>query len=169
MQRPQPGEYAPYYHNYIQQVPEGDILEILAAQRESTRELLHGLTEVQGDFRYAPGKWTIKELLGHLVDSERVFSYRAMAFARKDPAALPSMDQDIYVENGHFQRRTVPDLAGELYHQRSANILLFASFDEATGLRSGTASGFEFTVRCFPYIIAGHERHHIKVLREHYL
>lgn len=169
MQRPQLNEYAPYYHNYIQQVPEGDILEILAEQRESTRALLRDITEAQGDFRYAPGKWTIKELLGHLVDSERVFSYRAMAFARKDPAALPSMDQDVYVSNGHFQRRTVQDLAEELYHQRSANMLLFASFDDETGQRKGIASGFEFTVRCLPYIIAGHERHHIKVLQERYL
>ena len=167
--RPQRDEYVDYYHSYISKVPEGDILAILQTQCDETLRVLSAIDENKAEHRYAPGKWSIKEMIGHVVDAERVFSYRAMCFARNDAGPLPGMEQDGFVEHGRFGKRTLADLAEELRLLRQSNILLFRSFDEEVSLRKGIASGFEFTVRALVYIIAGHERHHLGILNEKYL
>ena len=169
MTRPEPNECAPYYHTYISQVPEGDIIEILEKQLEETVNLLSGISEEKALFRYAPNKWSVKEIIGHVIDAERVFAYRALNIARNDKSDLPGMEQDDYVKFAQFDDLPLQDLLEEFRHVRQSNIFLFKSFDEEMQMRKGIASGCEFTVRTFPYIIAGHERHHQKVLRERYL
>ena len=169
MKRPAENEYAPYYQRYISKVPEGDIIEILARQMEETQKLVKNLPPEKADYRYAPGKWSIKEVFGHLTDTERVFAYRALCFSRSDKTALPSFEQDDYVAHGNFERRTLQDIAEEYRLVRHSNIILFKSFDEEIEGRIGIASGFEFTVRAIPYIVAGHELHHRGILREKYL
>ncbi|HZM14844.1 MAG TPA: DinB family protein [Candidatus Krumholzibacteria bacterium] len=167
--RPEATEYAPYYGKYIGALPEGDILEILASQNRQTLQLLEQLGEEKGNFSYAPGKWSIKQVIGHLCDTERVFSYRALAFARNDRTPLPSMEQDDYVAASNVQRRTLRSVAAEFGSIRAATLSLFQSVEGDMWLRRGTASDCEFTVRTLPYIIAGHELHHMKVVRERYL
>jgi uncharacterized damage-inducible protein DinB len=169
IRRPEQQEYAAYYHTYISKVPDGEILEILAAQNEKTLQLLRTISEQKANHRYAPGKWSIKEMIGHVVDAERVFAYRALCFARNDPGPFPEMEQNDYVENGNFGARTLADIAEEFRLVRQSNIRLFQSFDEEISLRKGIASGFEFTVRALVYITAGHELHHVGILQERYL
>jgi len=169
MNRPATTEYAPYYQTYIKKVPDGDIIQILAQQMEETRALLKSLPPGKADFRYAPGKWSIKEVVGHIVDTERVFAYRALCFSRNDKTPLPSFEQNDYVANANFDQRTLEDITEEFSLVRQANIILFSSFDEEVEGRKGIASGVEFTVRAIPYIIAGHELHHRGILEERYL
>ena len=169
LKRPARGEFVDFYHTYISKVPEGDIIEILRTQCDETVALLAGIDELKADFRYAPGKWTIKEVAGHMLDTERLFSFRAMTFARNDPGPLPGMEQENYIQNGHFEQRPLADIVEEFRLQRQANILLFRSFDDEVTMRKGTASGFEFTVRALIYMAAGHERHHTLILKDRYL
>ncbi|MFQ5629998.1 MAG: DinB family protein, partial [bacterium] len=136
---------------------------------ESTLQLLRTISEQQANHRYAPGKWGIKEMVGHVVDAERVFVYRALCFARNDAGPFPAMEQNDYVENGNFGARTLVDIAEEFHLVRQSNLRLFQSFDEEISLRKGVASGFEFPVRALVYIIAGHEQHHVEILQERYL
>ncbi len=167
--RPQPWEYFEYYGLYVDKVPEGDVLSLLDEEHRETQRLLAEIPEQRADYRYAPGKWSVKEIIGHVIDSERVFGYRALSFARGDPAALPSMEQDEWAAASNAASRPLTALAEEFAIVRKSHIALFASFDEQVWQRSGTASGFEFTVRSLPYIILGHELHHLEVLRERYL
>ena len=169
MNRPATTEYAPYYQTYLKKVPDGNILQILAQQMEETQALLKSLPTGKADFRYAPDKWSLKEVIGHMVDTERVFAYRALCFSRNDKTPLPSFEQNDYVENANFHQRTLEDIAEEFRLVRQANIILFRSFDEEVEGRKGIASGVEFTVRAIPYIIAGHELHHRGILEERYL
>ncbi len=169
MQRPDPGEYNEYYHRYVTLLPEGDIVDILTAQLNEIEETLSDLDEEKAGFRYADGKWSIKEVVGHLNDVERVFGYRAMTFARGDQSPLPSMEQDDYVAGGRFDKRTLGSLLDEFQHLRLANIALLQSIDAEIEMWTGTASGFPFTVRAIPCIIAGHALHHLGVLQERYL
>jgi len=169
IQRPAPSEYAPYYSTYIDRVGDGDILEILAAQNRDTRALLGKLPETRGDSRYAPGKWSLKQVVGHMADAERVFTYRALAFARADAAPLPSMEQEEWMAHSNFEKRSLASILSEFNAVRAATLALFESFDAAIGARRGTASGVAFTVRAMPYIVAGHELHHMGVVRERYL
>jgi uncharacterized damage-inducible protein DinB len=166
--RPAPNEYAPYYEGYVSLV-EGDVLETLERQGAETAALLGRLTEEQGDSRYAPGKWSVKELVGHVIDAERVFAYRALRIARGDRTPLPGFDQDPYVANSNAAGRTLPSLADEFSHVRASTLALLRSLDDAAWSRSGVASDNEVTVRALAHIIAGHETHHIKILRERYL
>ena len=156
-------------HTYISQVPEGDIIKILENQLEETQQLLKGLSERKALYRYAPDKWSIKEIIGHVIDVERVFAYRALNIARNDKSELPGMEQDDYVKFAKFDDLPLTDLLEQFRHVRRSNIFLFKSFDEEMQMRKGIASGCEFTVRTFPFIIAGHEKHHQTVLRERYL
>jgi DinB superfamily len=167
--RPRPEEYDGYYDTYISEVTEGDLLETLGALRDGTAALLAGLTKAQADYRYAEGKWSLKEVICHVADAERIFSYRALRIARGDEMPLASFDEDIYVRTSGCSRRTLPDLARELRTVREATLALFASLDEAAWMRVGTASNKRISVRALGYIIAGHERHHIRVVRERYL
>jgi hypothetical protein len=165
--RPESGEYAPYYGKYVSLVPEGDILSILETQFPATVALL-APHEADGDFRYAPGKWSVKESLGHLIDSERVFSYRAMRISRNDQTPLPGFEQDDYVKNGPFGHGTVAALLEEFTAVRKATVLLFRALDEAGWARRGVASNTEVTVRGLAYIIAGHELHHRRLFQQKY-
>lgn len=167
--RPGAGEHAPYYGLYVRQVPEGSVLEILAEEIGRTVALLTPLDETQAAFRYAPGKWSVKEVVGHVIDAERVFAQRALHFARRDRASLPSMEQNDWVEAGVFDRRTLASLLDEFATVRQATLAMFHGFDPEAWPRRGIASDVAFTVRSLPYIIAGHEIHHRKVLETKYL
>jgi uncharacterized damage-inducible protein DinB len=167
--RPDSTEYSPYYGKYVEKVPQGDLLQILERERRETLALLRGLTETQALHRYAPGKWSIKEVVGHVNDSERIFAYRALRIGRGDTTPLASFDQDTYVPAGAFDARPVADLAAEYDAIRGATLALLRSFDEAALARRGTASGKEVSARGLAWIIAGHARHHFDIVRERYL
>jgi len=169
MDRPKPEEYPRYYDTYVSLVPEGNVVEILAVQMSDTARLLRGLSEEQGNLRYAAGKWSIKDVIGHLIDMERVFQVRALAFARNDPASLPGVEQDDYVANGSFISRRLVDIAAEFEAVRRAGILLFQSFTPETSGRRGIANDASFTAGSMSYIIAGHELHHRRVIETRYL
>ena len=167
--RPTPAEYDSFYHGYISLVPEGDIIDTLREQREALQELIAAIPEDKSDYRYAPGKWTTREVVGHVVDAEWVFVSRALWFARAVPTPLPGMDQDEFMAGANFGDRPLTRLAEEHGNLRSAAILLFESFDEDIMDRAGVASGLEFTVRAIPHIVAGHAFHHMGTLEERYL
>jgi len=167
--RPQPGEYAPYYEKYVALVPGNDILSVLEGQGLLTTQLLGARSEREGNFRYAPDKWTVKQVVGHVSDAERIFAYRALRISRGDTTPLEGFEQDPYVKNGGFSERSLADLAEEFAHVRNATLALLRSFDGAAWERRGTASKNEVTVRALAYIIAGHELHHRRILEENYL
>jgi len=167
--RPQADEHAPYYGRYIERVPDGDLISLLRDQAMDTVNLLQGLSPEQADFAYAPGKWSIKEVVGHITDAERVFGYRALCFARRDKTPLPSFDENLYVENANFRTRTLGDLLEEFQVVRASTIHLAKNLDPNAFEERGTASGHGITVRALLYVIAGHERHHAELLRERYL
>ena len=167
--RPQPSEYAGYYGLYIARVPEGNILDLLETRGESTRKFLEAIPAERAEFRYAPGKWTTREVLRHVVDLEWVFTYRALSFARGLTDPLPGVDQDAMMAAQAEGSRDLPALVEEFAHLRTAGVALFRSLDPGVFTRRGTASGCDFTVRAILYIIAGHAEHHIEVLRKRYL
>lgn len=166
--RPNADEHSPYYAKYITQVPEGDLVSMLREQLMETAALLRGVGD-RADYAYAPGKWTIKEVVGHVSDVERVMSYRALRIARNDKTNLPGFDENAFVANASFGRRTVDDLVEELQVVRAATIHLAKHLDADELARRGTANGHEISVRALFYIIAGHERHHVALLRDRYL
>ncbi len=166
--RPQPDEYAPYYERYISQVADNDILTTLDEQRRQTLLVLSGRNEADGDFRYAPDKWSAKEVLGHVCDAERVFAYRALRIARADATPMEGFEQDDYVRNGPFAYRTLADLVEEYIAVRRATLSLLRNLDEAAWSRRGIANKNEVSVRGLAYIIAGHELHHRRILEERY-
>ena len=166
--RPQPDEYAPYYGRYISLVPGEDILGTLDQQRRQSMMLLSGRNENDGEFRYAPDKWSAKEVLGHICDTERVFAYRALRISRADATPLEGFEQDDYVRNGPFAHRPLTDLVEEFIAVRRATLSLLRNLDEAAWMRRGTANKNEVSVRGIAYIIAGHELHHRRILEEKY-
>ena len=168
-QRPQAGESASYYDRYISLVPGNDILTTLDEQRRHMLLLLSGRTESDGDLRYAPDKWSLKEVLGHLNDTERIMSYRALRIARADATPIEGYEPDDYTRNSPFARCTIEALIEDYIAVRRATISLFRNLDELAWTRRGTASDNEVTVRALAYIIAGHELHHRKILEEKYL
>ena len=167
--RPADDEHAPYYGKYIGLVSDGEIIRTLEAQLVETLALLSGVTEQGATFRYAPDKWSVKQALGHMIDTERVFSYRAMAAARCEKAPLPGFDQDEWVESGNFDLRSLASLRAELEAVRHSTILLFRGFAADAWDRRAVASGNPVSVRALAWIIAGHELHHRQILRERYL
>jgi hypothetical protein len=169
MNHPDASEYAPYFAKYVSLVPEGAIVETLAGQAQVTLALIAGLTGEQGDHRYAPGKWSLKEVLGHINDTERIMAYRALRIARGDRTPLPGFEQDGYIPNSPAAHMSLADLAEEFGAIRRATLTLFRALDDAAWQRRGTASENEVTVRALAYIIAGHELHHMKIVRERYL
>jgi hypothetical protein len=169
IERPKEGEYLAAYSRYIALVPEGDILSILAKQNESTLALLHGLSEGQAGFRYAPGKWSVKELVAHLSDAERIFAARALRFARADQTPLPGFEEDDYVRHGAFDRFTLADLGAGFGDVRRSTLSLLKLMPVEASLRRGKANNAEISVRALAYVIAGHELHHMNVLRTRYL
>jgi uncharacterized damage-inducible protein DinB len=164
--RPEPGEYAAAYETYIRLVPEGDILTHLEQQIEDSLGLLRDVAESEAERRHAPYTWSIKEVLGHLIDSERIFGIRALRFARQDRAELPGFDENEYVQRARFDARTLGSLAQEFELVRRSHLLFFRGLDGEAWLRSGVANGQSVTVRALAYIIAGHERHHAAILRK---
>lgn len=169
MKRPEAGEFAEYYGKYIAKVPGADVPAILESERLQMSRLLAGSSERDGNFRYAAGKWTIKEILGHVTDTERIFTYRALRIARGDETPLASFEQDDYVKNGGFAARTLADLVEEFDAVRGASISLFRSFDDAAWERRGVASQKPVTVRALGFITVGHQIHHRMILEESYL
>jgi hypothetical protein len=168
--KPEANEYAPYTIIYIGLLPDdGLILEHLQTNLITTSELLRSLSEEQLAYRYAPGKWTSKEILAHLIDDERIYSYRALRFARNDKTALPGFEQDDYALESGANDRTINDLLSEFATVRNATISLFESFDDSMLARYGVASGNVMSVRAAAYHIAGHELRHLNIIKERYL
>ena len=164
-----PSEYEPFYQTYVGLVPEGEISEILSSQIADTLGLLDSVPAELEVYRYEPGKWSLREVVGHVIDAERVFSFRALAFARGDSAPLPGMDQLQYAEGSDAGERPLAELVAELAAVRAATVALFRSFSADAWSRRGIASGCSFTVRSFSFIIAGHELHHRAGLEKNYL
>jgi hypothetical protein len=169
MARPKADEYNPYYSKYISLVPDNElsIAGLLADQHYETVGVLRK-AKSKGDHAYAPDKWTVKEVVGHISDSERVFAYRALRFARGDATALPGFDQDTFMAGSNFKSRTMDDLLEEMWSVRAATLSLAKSLPESTLSKRGTASDSPVTVRALLYIIAGHELHHMGILKERY-
>lgn len=167
--RPTADEFAEYYGRYVAAVPDGPIIESLEAQGRETAEVLAQVAETGGGFRYAPGKWSLKEVVGHVIDSERMFAMRALAFARKDPAALPPFDENEYAAESGADARTVSELLEEFEGVRRASVLLFRGLGPDAWSRRGIANEREFSVRGLAWIIAGHSVHHLNVIEERYL
>lgn len=166
--RPEPGEYAPYYERYISLVQGNDILTALDSQRRQMLLLLSGRDEADGDFRYASDKWSAKEVLGHVCDTERIFAYRALRISRGDRTPMESFEQDDYVRNGPFAARPLAEIIEDYIAVRRATLTLFRNLDEQAWLRRGIASNNEVSVRALAYMIAGHELHHRRILEEKY-
>ncbi len=166
--RPEPGEYAAYYEKYISLVPGDDIAGALEMQRVHTMQLFAGRSEREGNFRYAPDKWTVKDVLGHVTDSERIFAYRALRIARGDKTPIEGFEQDDYVRGAGFNERMLANLVEEYADVRSATLALFRSFSNEAWLRRGTANKNEVSVRALAYMTAGHELHHRQILEERY-
>jgi len=169
MTRPEAHEYAPYYGKYITLVPDGAITDILRAQLPETLALLRSVPETRGTHTYAPGKWSIKEVLGHVIDTERIMAYRALRVARGDKTPLPGFEQDEFVANARFNERPLSDLSTEWEAVRHANVILFETFDDEDWLRQGTASNNPITARALVCIVAGHELYHRAILQARYL
>lgn len=167
--RPNENDYAPYYKGYIKKINGDDILKILLDQTKECQNILNSFPEHKGDYSYAEGKWTVKQVIGHVMDTERVFTYRALCIARGETQPLQGFEQDDYVKSGKFESRNLFDLIYELRLLRESNLLLFKSFDEDMLNRRGTASGYEVTVNALLFMIAGHMQHHLDIIRERYL
>jgi len=167
--RPQSSEYAPYYETYIRLVPEEDVLPALAGQIDGSLAMLRGVAEQASLQRYAEGKWSLREVVGHVTDAERIFSYRALRFGRDDRKELQGFDQDPYIAAAGFDRLAWAELLEQWRLVRQTTVMLFRGFDDAAWMRRGVASGNEVSVRALAYTIAGHERHHMKIVRERYL
>ena len=166
--KPEAGEYAAYYEKYIALVPGNDVTGALEAQRVQTMQLLAGRSEREGNFRYAADKWSVKDVVGHIIDSERIFAYRALRIARGDKTPIEGFEQDDYVRDGGFNERPLASLAEEFAVVRSATLAMFRSFSQEAWLRRGTANKNEVSVRALAYITAGHELHHRQILEERY-
>jgi uncharacterized damage-inducible protein DinB len=167
--KPESNEFVPYYSKYISLVRDGDVVSTLRQQLDNSLSLLRGISEEKANSRYAPDKWSVKEVVGHVLDTERIFGYRALRFARNDQTPLNGFEQDDYVRAANFGKIRLSDLADEFQNVRQANIHLFRSLDDAAWLRRGAANENEVSVRALAYIIAGHELHHMGILKTKYL
>jgi hypothetical protein len=167
--RPKADEHSPYYAKYIDRVPDGDLVALLRDQLMEIVALLRNVTPDREDYAYGPDKWTIKEVVGHIVDVERVMAFRALWFARNDTAPLPGFDENAWVPSVNFGARTLADLVEELQIVRASTVYFARHLDPDVLARRGVANGQPVSVRALLYIIAGHERHHAALLRERYL
>jgi uncharacterized damage-inducible protein DinB len=167
--RPDASEYAPFYHGYVSAVPDGDLVALLREGGREMRAALSAVPEERGGFRYAEGKWSIRDVIGHMIDAERIFTYRALRIARGDATPLPGFEQNDYVAAAGSNSRTIASLVEELAAVRESTVQLFQSLPDDAWVRRGVASGKEISVRAMAYIVAGHARHHFSVLRERYL
>lgn len=167
--KPDKNEYAPYYGTYISKVTAENPLKALEESMEEARLFFQELPEEKANHRYQPEKWSVKELWQHAIDTERIMAYRALCIARKDSTELPGFDENAYVEALDLEGRELSELFEEYFDQRKATISLFKSFSPEALLRKGTASGQPVSVRALAYIIAGHQAHHIQIVKERYL
>ena len=167
--RPDPSEYAPFYAGYVSAAPAGNIVDGLRHQQTSIIEFLSTLPEELAGHRYAEGKWSVAEVLGHVVDTERVFGYRVLHFARGATSAIPGMDQDEFAAAAPYHQRSLASIAKEFAWIRAANVEQYQAFDADILSRSGIASGVSVSVRALLHIMAGHAAHHVAVLKERYL
>lgn len=167
--RPAPDEHPPYFEGYLARLPEGDLLEILETQWEELGCLLEELGDGAADHRYAEGKWTVKEVLGHLLDAERIFAYRILRIARGDATPLAGFDENAFVAAANFAARPLESLLEEYDLVRGHSLALLRGLDPDAFARRGTSNGKEVTVRALAWLIAGHEHHHMTVLKEKYL
>jgi hypothetical protein len=166
---PAADEYAEYYGRYVSRVPRGDFFALLRNQADEVAAVFGALAPAQADFAYASGKWSAKEMLGHMSDGERVFAYRALSIGRGDPAPLPGFEQDDWMATAGFGRRAIGDLVAEWRAVRAATIVLAESLPADATLRRGVASGKTFSVRALLHVAPGHTAYHLEVLRERYL
>lgn len=167
--KPKSDDYPPYATAYVNIVPDGaDVLQVLANNQASTHALFHNLTEEQAMHAYAEGKWTLKEVLGHMIDTERVFSFRAFIFSRED-ISLPGFDQETYVNSTDFNSRSIQSLADEFKAVREATLFLYRSFSDQQLAANGVASGALVKVAALVYMTAGHELYHLDIIKERYL
>lgn len=169
MNRPLETEYAPFYRGYVAHVTEEEILPVLRSELDALDLLLNRVAPERETYRYVDGKWSIREVIGHLIDAERVFGYRALCIARGETKNLPGFDENEYMSSAPYDRIDLEDLLSELRLVRLANIAMFRSLDEAAWTRIGTANDNQVSVRALAFIMAGHVRHHMGVLRERYL
>ena len=169
IEKPAAEEYNEYYYGYISQVTEPDLLGVLASQPAEIAEIFGSLDESRGTYAYAEGKWTLKEVLSHLIDGERHFAYRVHRISRGDTTPIEGFEQDGYIENSNFNNTPLADLIHEFFSVRESNIMFFRYLTDEAWLRTGTASGNPVSVRALAYIMAGHIRHHVKILNERYL
>jgi hypothetical protein len=169
LSRPLPGEYAEGYKPYLAAAPEGDALALLEAQAVEVESLFGPLSDTQGAYRYAPGKWSLKDLLQHLSDAERIFAYRCLRIGRGDATPLPGFDENAFAASADADKRSLADLLADFLAARRASLALFRSLGDAAWGQRGTSNGRELTARCIPYINMGHVAHHLGVIRERYL
>jgi hypothetical protein len=169
MNRPEPNEFDAYYGTYISLINTDDCLDLLTAQPPALRAIFSAMPEEKGAFAYEAGKWTIKELLSHIIDGERIFAYRVLRISRGDETPIEGFEQDGYIENSNANARSFADLIDEFELQRHSNMLLFRNLDDEASRRMGTASGNPISVRALAYIMAGHVEHHINILNHRYL
>jgi hypothetical protein len=168
LSRPAADEYLAYYDRYVTLVPEGNLVDLLLEQQLETIGMLRRVDDERGLHAYAPGKWTIKEVIGHLCDAERVFAYRALRFARSDAQSVAGFDENAYVPAGRFNERRIGGLIDEFQSIRAATVHVFRYLAEEDWARRGIANGHPISVRALGFVIAGHELHHAKLLRERY-
>lgn len=166
--RPADTDYAPHFAGYIGRVPEDDVLGALERQSSETQKLLASIDDARAAFRYEPSKWSVKQVIGHVIDTERIMSYRALAIARGETQSLPGFDEKEYVQHAHFDDWSLGDLAEEYALTRRANIVLLCNLPNDAWDRRGLANGNPITARALAYVIVGHERHHLNVLKERY-
>lgn len=170
IQRPSDSEFLAYFNNYIRYVPEQvDVLKWMEENAQHTVEFLSELSDEQLAFRYAPGKWTIKDILQHIIDTERIFSYRALCIARGENQSLPGYEEDQYASAANTAPRFIDDMLNEFQTLRYSIISLFTSMSEEALCRTGIVNGHPLSARACAYILAGHEVHHMRVIREKYL
>ena len=168
MSRPEKSEYDPYYEGYISLVIDKDIMDTLASQPTKLNDLFTAMPDERGEYRYADGKWSVKELLGHLIDAERMFAYRLLRISRADETPIEGFEQDIYIENAHSNRRSFRDLLDEFALLRRANMIYLNNMTDEAWTRFGTANKAKISARAIVYIMAGHIEHHLGVLKERY-
>jgi len=168
-ERPKPGEYAPYYDRYISLIPGNNVVATLATQLPKTIALLNSRGEADGELRYAPEKWTVKETFGHVIDTERIMAYRALRIARNDRTPIEGFEQDDYVRDGPFADLRLADLVEEFKSVRAATLAFFRALRPMDWTRRGIANKNEISVRALAYVIGGHELHHRHILEERYL
>jgi len=169
MKRPNRDEYASYYHTYVETVPDGDIIKTLHKQIAEMGKLFKNVSKKQSLFRYAPEKWSVREVLGHIIDAERIFSYRTLCFARNDMKEFHGFDENEYISKSNYNEIKLSELIDEFSELRNSNVIMFRNFSDEMWLRTGRANNNSFTVRAMAYIMVGHVNHHIGVLKDRYL